>query len=392
MAVGAGRWQVAGIKAARAAGIDVLAVDAQSDAFGFQFANRSIVTDIRDSSATIAAILQSGIRPDGAIAFCNEAGMIAAARIREHFDLPGSRADVTKALTNKGIQRAKWTEANVSGPRWFVVRSKPEVPAVLEKLGGTVIFKPVDSAGSRGVNVINSGEDWENAFAMALAHSISGEVIIEQFIDGVEHTVESFTHRGETRILAVTSKKKVPGTHGTVACELFTAQFDEVTLNRVGILVGRAFAALGYSDGPGHTEFILTRRGQMFLVESAGRGGGFMVADGVVPLSSGFDLAQACAQQAVGIEPMLPIPGQRKSVVLRFIPSRPGKVVSISGFAPADDISGVVSEPMVVVGQELGRAASDGDRMAFILASAGTISEAFALADARESLINISIQ
>jgi biotin carboxylase len=391
VAVGAGRWQVPGIKAARMAGLNVIAVDADSNAQGIHHANRFVEADIRNSSAVIAAISEAGIRPDGAIAFCNEAGMITAAFIREFFDLPGSRTDVTKALTNKGIQRAKWTEANILGPRWFVARSKPEVPAALEKLGGKVIFKPVDSAGSRGVNVINSLEDWENAFAMALAHSISGEVIIEQFIEGVEHTVESFTHRGETHILAVTSKKKVPGTHGTVACELFTAQFDEVTLNRVGSLVGNALAALGYSDGPGHTEFILTIGGQMFLVESAGRGGGFMVADGLVPLTSGFDLARACAQQAVGIEPMSPVVGQRKSVVLRFIPSRPGKVVSISGFTPADEISGVVSEPMVSLGQDLGTAVSDGDRMAFILASGDTLNEATAKADEREEKIRIVV-
>ena len=390
VAVGAGRWQVPGIKAARMAGLNVIAVDAESNAQGFHHANRFVEADIRNSSAVIAAISEAGIRPDGAIAFCNEAGMLTTAEIRKHFEMPCTGIEVTKALTNKGIQRAKWTEANVPGPKWVVVRLDSEVPPALEKIGGTVIFKPVDSAGSRGVSVIRPGEAWENAFRTAMDNSLLGEVIIEAFIVGIEYTVETFTHHGETYILAITSKKKVPGTHGTVACELESAQLGRETRCMVESVVKEALYALGYMDGPGHTEFLLTNDGEIFLVESAGRGGGFMVADGIVPMTSGFNLAGACALQAVGLEPELPKNISQKSVVLRFVPSCEGKVVSISGFDPDDEMAGVISEPMVFLGQELGKAKSDGDRMAFILSAADTLPEARIKADLREQRIKIS--
>ena len=65
---------------------------------------------------------------------------------------------------------------------------------------------------------------------------------------------------------------------------------------------------------------------------------------------------------------------------------------SISGFSSEDDIDGVISEPIVEVGQVLGRASSDDDRMAFILASGETIDEAFCRADARERRIRIVVE
>lgn len=392
VAVGAGRWQVPGIQAARRAGLKVMAVDGDNQAQGFEHAHLSLVVDIRNACAVLAAIAETAIRPDGAIAFCNEAGMTTTARIREHFSMPCPGTEITLALTNKGIQRASWEKANVPGPKWRVVRSDSEVPAALEEIGGTVIFKPVDSAGSRGVSVIGPDESWENAFREAKKNSLAGEVIIEAFIVGVEHTVETFTHRGETHILAVTSKRKVPGTHGTVASELESAQLNADIRSRVDSVVRQALAAFGYTDGPGHTEFLLTSEGEIFLVESAGRGGGFMVADGIVPLTSGFDLSKACALQAVGLEPEIPESFLQKSVVLRFIPSQAGKVVSVVGFEPEDEIPGVVCEPMVRVGQEVGKASNDGDRMAFVLAVAETLKEARTLADAREQRIRISIK
>ena len=270
VAVGAGRWQVPGILAARRAGLKVMAVDGDKNALGFEHADWSLVVDIRDASAVLAAIAGTEIRPDGAIAFCNEAGMSTTAIVREHFSLPCAGLHTTMALTNKGIQRASWSKANVPGPQWRVVRSEAEVFPALKEIGGTVIFKPVDSAGSRGVSVIGPDENWENAFREAKKNSLAGEVIIEAFIVGVEHTVETFTHCGETHILAVTSKRKVPGTHGTVASELETAQLSVDTRSRVDSVVRQALAALGYTDGPGHTEFLLTSEGEIFLVESAG--------------------------------------------------------------------------------------------------------------------------
>lgn len=392
VAVGAGRWQVPGILAARRAGLKVMAVDGDKKALGFEHAHRYLVVDIRDTSAVLAVIADTGIRPDGAIPFCNEAGMATTAIIREHFSLPCAGAEITLALTNKGIQRASWTKANVPGPKWSVVRSSSEIPAVLEEIGGTVIFKPVDSAGSRGVSVIESCESWENAFREAKSNSLAGEVIIEEFIVGVEHTVETFTHRGDTHILAVTSKRKVPGTHGTVASELESAQLGADTRCRVDSVVRQALTALGYIDGPGHTEFLLTDEGKIFLVESAGRGGGFMVADGFVPLTSGFDLSKACALQAVGLEPEIPRSFLKKSVVLRFIPSQAGKVVSMFGFEPEDEIPEVVCEPMVHLGQDLCKAKSDGDRMAFLLASADSLDEARIKANLREQRIKITTE
>lgn len=391
VAVGAGRWQLPGIRAARAAGLKVLAVDANPEAPGFGAADFSMAVDIRDAARVVSSLEQSGLRLSGAAAFCNEAGMLTAAAIREHFDLPGPRAAVVKALTNKGVQRARWTDAGLPCPVWRVVRLAEDVPDVLASINGRAIFKPVDSAGSRGVTVIGKNEPWEQAFDAACRNSFSGEVIIESFIEGIEHTVETFTHGGQTQVLAITAKKKVPGTSNTVACELASAQLSDSKTLEVCAIVTKALASLGYTDGPGHTEFLLTGGGQIYLVESAGRGGGFMVADGIVPFSSGFDLARATALQAVGLDPGGPSPGPRKSVVLRFVPSRVGKVLSIRGFDAGDETEGVLCEPMVCVGQDLGAAASDGDRMAFILACGQTLEEALAKADEHEKKIRIVV-
>ncbi len=392
IAVGGGRWQLPGIQAARTAGLRVLVLDGDASAQGFAIGDASVVVDIRQPAAVVEAVKQWGALPAGAISFCNEAGMLASAALREHFSLPGPRTDVVRRLIDKGLQRRAWTDAGLPCPRWAVVT---EASAVEEFLGShreTVIFKPVDSAGSRGVRVVQAGESWEDAFHFALQQSLSGRVIVEQFIVGLEHTVESFTHRGQTHVLAVTSKRKVPGTMNTVAFELATAAMPPEERAAVDELCADALRALNYTDGPGHMEMLRTDDGKYHLVEAAGRGGGFMVADGIVPQVSGYDLATACALQAVGLEPPSLDHLLHRGAVLRFVPSVPGVVESISGFDPADEVAGTQAAPMVAIGQQVRQATTDGDRMAYILSYGNDRANALRRADEREARIQIRVR
>lgn len=392
IAVGAGRWQVPGIRAARAAGLQVLAVDGQADAPGLAEADKALVLDTRNAVGVCEAVASSGLPPAGAIAFCNEAGMVTAAALRDRFHLPGASSSVVAAMTRKDLQRARWTAAGLPCPRWRVALTEQEAGAALEELGGTCIIKPVDSAGSRGVSVLAPGAAWRTAYTAARDLSQCGRVIIEDFIVGLEHTVETFSHAGKTAVLAVTSKRKVPGTSNTVASELATTDYAAEERLAIADVVVRALAALDYNEGPGHTEILRTDTGALYLVESAGRGGGFMVADGIVPAASGFLLSEACALQAVGQTPPWPGSALERPTVLRFVPSRSGRVTALHGFEPENILPGVRCESLVTVGQVLGRAASDGDRMAFILSSADTLLEALALADKCEQRIKITIE
>lgn len=380
-----------GIKAARAAGLNVLGIDEDSSAPGLAQSSHSLVVDVCATDAVIAAIAKTSIVPAGAISFCNDAGMSTVAAIRETYSLQGAGSHVTVALTNKGIQRAMWEKAGVPNPKWAVVTTPVEAAGAIQEINGTAILKPVDSAGSRGVSVVRLGEKWERAFENAQINSRQGAVIVEQFVEGVEYTIETFSHRGDTHILAITSKQKVSGTDGTVACTLESAVLESDMQARVAATVKQALAALDYRDGPGHTELIITGDGDLVLIETAGRGGGFMVADGLVPLTTGFNLTHASALQAVGLEPMIPTKCDSRFAVLRFIPSTPGMVDVISGFSLADEIPGVIAECLVAVGQRTGRPNTDGDRLAYVLAVGDSLHEARQKAQLRQQRIVIRI-
>lgn len=391
VAVGAGRWQMSGILAAKNAGINVLTLDGDGDAPGHSISDHSLIVDIRSPSAVVEAVRQSGIKPSGAIAFVNEIGMLGAAALRDHFQLPGASSSIVFALTNKVEQRTIWERTGMPCPQWYGGTDLEQVAEATAKISGGVIVKPADSSGSRGISVIQDGDDPLPALKCALEESRSGQVIVEEFIEGLEYAVETFGFSSSGhQVLAVTEKRKVPGSDDTVAMELATPELSKEVINEIGQLACNALDALGYMTGPGHTEIIRRSDGQLFLVEAAGRSGGFMVNDGIVPRASGFDIARASALQAVGQEISNEM-CKRQSVTLRFVPSSPGVVTNISGIQEANALNYVEAGELVSVGQHVGAAKSDGDRLAYILTWADTPQMARKLADKAESIINIQV-
>lgn len=372
------------------AGIRVFALDGDPKAAGLTLADKAGLVDVRDPEAVVAAVRDSGIVPDGAISFVSEVGMASAARLREYFHLPGPKSDLTEVLSNKARQRAQWQKTGVPGPQWKLVRTADEIREALQEIGFPAVIKPVDSAGSRGVTKLEDEQDWLSAAERALASSHSKTALVESYLAGTEHTIETFGHKGQVHVLAVTEKKKVPGTGGTVANELATPS-SKRNSEIVAKTAVSALMALGYTEGAGHTEIILSPKGEAGLVETGGRGGGFMVFDGLVPLASGFDIATACALQAVGL-PVPAITNLQRAVVLRFFPSRPGIVQEILGFETASHLPGVQAEAFVSVGEHTGNVKGDGDRLGYILAQAENPGAAQSLADRAESLIHFRIE
>lgn len=387
VAITAGRWQKHGISEARRAGLKVVAVDADSNAEGFHEADKSICIDTDDFEGVIKALRALDINIQGAVSFCSEAGMLLAAHVRESLDLPGPRTEQCRSLIDKGIQRRVWQKAGVPSPRFRTFTSKEDVLAVIPAFGFPSIVKPTDSSGSRGVTKLESiHDDLVEAVERAFHFAKSGEVLLEDYMPGMEFTVEVFCAQGKVNVLAVTEKKKVAGTRGTVASELATPDRSPAVLVRIADAVVAAFVALGYLEGPGHAEAILMEDGSVGLVEVAGRGGGFMVFDKFVPLTSGVNIARLTALQAVGF-PIEPFDVAERAAVLRFFPSQVGTLHAVHGFEEANKVPGVEAGCFVKPGTSFGHAMADGDRLGFVLSCAATVTEAQSRADLAESKV-----
>lgn len=392
VAVTAGRWQLPGIMAAKSRGFKVLAIDGNSQCPGFQIADNYILADIENTNTVLESIERLNYQLVGSISYCSEAGMPLAAITREYFGLPGPNIELTKALTDKAVQRNIWKNAGVPIPDFFVFRDCQKAIEHCEANSGrALVVKPTDSAGSRGVAIISEGgANIREAIHAAMQHSKSNSIIIEDYMPGIEYTVETFCSHAKIEIIAITKKDKLNGAFGTVAFQLCTPELEKSILDEISNVVKHSFQALGYEHGPGHAEIILMDSGCIGVVEVAGRGGGFTLFDKFLPRVSGCDVVSNTIKILTGekIDSFFP---KHQLGILRFIPTKKGKVVRISGFDKANRLSNVFAEPFVRVGESVNNALSDGDRAACIISWGDNMEEISSSVAQAESFIQFEV-
>ena len=373
--LGAGISQKYCIEKAYKMGLKIILVDGKLDINEYKYCDVLLKIDfVKKEKNVLNWIKKNNIKLSGAMSYCNEAGMKLAAKLRLKYKLPGMGIEITEKMSNKILQRKLWDKAKLSCPNWVTVKHSKKyknVNIISKRLKFPLIIKPADSAGSRGVTKIESKNQIIKNIDKAMKISNIKHVIIEEYIEGIEYTIESFTNNSKTIILAVTKKYKIPGTNKTVANQLESLDNKNFLFKHLGNLTIEALKALKFENGPAHTEIIYNHiSGEEIIVETAGRGGGFKILDSLVPAITGFDATKASILQAINKQIRIPKLSNNYAI-LKWLPSRKGTVRSISGFNKVrrneNKNINIEGNNFVDIGAKVNTPTCDGDRLGYLL-------------------------
>ncbi|MFF2956996.1 ATP-grasp domain-containing protein [Kitasatospora sp. NPDC057965] len=274
------------------------------------------VADTRDPDQALAAAERLATRHHitGVLTW-DEYAQHSAARLAAAFGTFGNSEATAATCRNKAASRAAFAAAGVPSPASTRVDSLDQALAAAERIGYPVVVKPAAGAGSIGVRRADGSRDLADAYTRAAAHADDGfGVLVEEYLDGPEVSVECVTALGMTTAVAVTRKQ--------LGAEPF---FEEVghsveagdpLLAIAGPVAVAALKALGFTNGVSHVEMRLTDTGPR-LIEVNGRLGGDLIPH-LVREATGIDLPLAAADIALGLEPDL-APTRRRAAAISLV-------------------------------------------------------------------------
>jgi len=195
-------------------------------------------------------------------------------------------------------------------------------------------------------------------------------VIIEQFIDGYEITVDGYCFDGKPMSLAIALKSK-EGLKSQVSMDIkYPADIPEHVYQKT--LRHNEFVAnaLGYTFGMVHSEYLIDNEENIYLVESANRGGGVLTSEIIVPKVSGIDLLDRYIDDSLGINSSIKIPNiiKRNKVILKFFAFKRGKVKAIYGINKVLETNGILECRLnIKEGDYVQSIDNDGSRHGFVI-------------------------
>ncbi|MGW5096351.1 ATP-grasp domain-containing protein [Streptomyces nodosus] len=302
-----------------AAAYDVVLLTGTALSWEKPFTVDHAVVDLTDPAALLAAGRALAERHDLAgVVTWDEWNLVPTARLARALGLPSASVEVMRACRNKATARTLFARHGVPSAASMKAHTLLEAGLATMTLGLPAVIKPAAFAGSIGVIRVDRPEELPAAFAYASSGASRSRedtgVLVEEYLDGPEVSVECVTHRGETTAVAVTRKHLGPAPYFDETGH--TVDAADPLLAQVAPVAAAAVRALGITDGVQHVEMRLVD-GRPRLIEVNARLGGDMIGH-LVRLATGIDLPRTAADLACGRAPDL-TPTRRGAAGIRML-------------------------------------------------------------------------
>ncbi|MFF3679720.1 ATP-grasp domain-containing protein [Streptomyces sp. NPDC002120] len=367
------------VAAARRAGAHTVVVapgpSVPSDREG---AERRVRTDWRDHRHLVGALgRMEAVRHGRAAVFgFDAAGALAAARANEELGLPGTPTAAVTALMDKAALRARSNALHPARPVSFARCGRADaLPFVTTLIGYPCVIKPRAGADGEGVRLVR---DEPEARAAAHGYPEVTDLLVEEYLEGPELTVEAHSRAGHHRILGWARRLDPPGPAApapglTASGHALPVALPPRSAEGVRTLVRAVLDLARHRDGPSHTGVVLTPSGPRLLGAHA-RPGPEEFA-GLLRLAHGIDVLGLALATGLGLPEPARVPRPRTAHTgLRYVDFPPGRLDGVrDALAAARAVPGVARVQLEIPPGALVRRAPTGARHhAYVLATAPT--------------------
>lgn len=394
--LGAGQEQCIAIDEARSQGWRTVAVDGNAQAPGLALADAGHVADIRD----VAALIGIGRTEQVQGVFCHAVEIPeVVAEVARALGLPGLAPATAHRCTHKATRIAALRAAGIPVADFAAVDNRQALVETARRFGFPLVLKPVDNAGSRGVQVVHDEAALRIAYDEAMQHSRSAEVLIERVLQGPQISTESVVWQGRVHTFAFADRHYAePAFWAPYFIEDgidFPSTLPAAQQQAVCDLVERTVAALGIDFGAAKGD-ILIHDGVPHIIEMACRTSGGWFGAGSIPAATGVNALRPLMQMALGLTPDLDAltPTRQLGCAQRYwIPRGPGIFHHAGGFDAVARMPGVqrFNHFFPAPGTRLDKAQHHAQRHAQVICTAPTREAAIARAEAAIAAIHTEI-
>jgi hypothetical protein len=225
-----------------------------------------------------------------------EPGIMLAAELRQHFDVPGLTIEQAHRFRDKEAMKVALDAAGVRTPRHVAVSSIAGCWEAVETIGYPVILKPIDGAGSADTYRAENADELRSVLPR-LRHVPT--VSVEEFVDGDEFTFDTITVGGKIAYYNIAWYRPRPliaRSNEWISPQVIALRHVDQPDLSGGVRMGfDVIKALGFDTGFTHMEWYRKADGEVVFGEIGARPPGAHQVD-QMKFACDFDVFKAWGQ------------------------------------------------------------------------------------------------
>ncbi len=290
------------------------------------------------------------VKLDGAVTFWED-DIPLLAKICDEFKLIGNNLEAAINTRDKFRMQEVFQRCGLPFIKQKLLKGETDLESAILDIGFPAVMKPVFGADSEFVVAVKDREEAYEAYKYLIKNCTADfdpifkynkrMFLYQEFIDGHEFSMESYSQHGVPHIVGIHEKTAMTLPFFLETGDYIPPRIDRVQEEQLTKITEAALITLGVVNSLAHVEVKLTDHGPR-VIEVASRMGGDYTSENIGEIY-GFDLIKTACEIATGINIENTAREPKKYIVSKFfIPKNSGVVTRISGLDELKGKRGVV--------------------------------------------------
>lgn len=253
--------------------------------------------DVKDFKAIIDELSKMNLNSANfVIAYTSiDLAVISVNYINKYFNKFYTPIEIIKNVESKEMMKMNWETANLFNRVSYTLSNIKDIDRILNTFNSdNILLKPSISSSSNGLSIVdkNNKKQIIDSFNIAKEISLDNKVMVEEFVEGTEYTVELLGDNfGNVSVYGISKKYHTKNAGSNkIAIKLHYNPNDvsESNLNQIAQFGIKCYKSLGLKNCFGHLEVIQKNNNEIVPIEIGARSSGF-IASTLVDIVSGHD-------------------------------------------------------------------------------------------------------
>lgn len=295
--LGAGIYQVPLIKTAQNLGIRTIVASIPGNYPGFEIADKVCYENTTDYEKILEVAKSENV--DGVVTAGTDVAVITIGKVCDALGLKGLSFEAAELATDKLKMKKCYEENNVRTARFREIYfDDADYADKISALTMPLMFKSVDSSGSRGIIKVDSPEEFDSAKAIVKDNTRSDYFIVEEYVEGEEFGAQAFIQNGKLEFILPHGDYVFKGDTGVPIGHFAPYDLDSEVIEDAREQLAAAAKAMKLDNCAINADFIL-KDGKTYVLELGGRSGATCLAE-LVSIYYGIDYYEKIIRVAIG--------------------------------------------------------------------------------------------
>lgn len=242
----------------------------------------------------------------------SDIGMETVQFVASKLNLVSNDLNTTLITRDKYLMRSELAKHGLNSIKYQKIKNLGEKLSI----NYPFMVKATDRSGSKGIQLVHSKEEFENAWKDSRDVSLKGEVIIEEYFDGEQFSVETISQNGVHHLVAITKEFYSGPPYFVEVGHYIPANLNNDQTWIIWEYTRKVLDAVGLKEGAGHVELRVNNTNEIQIIEIGSRMGGDF-RDIMVKQATGYDYIENVIKCCVGesLNPPKYSPGNLKCFI-----------------------------------------------------------------------------